>query len=909
MKVTPLPKSSGTLRGRGLQFLRTLLRASLFVLVIGLFIAVVAVLVRPQYLQRAAVGLDQRWGNQLWNYDRALSDKWSIAVGSYLRQFMDGVPEIPELVIDVPFREITKIYAQRDEALERGKLVQGIDDFVKGEIRLKDRTVPIKLRLKGDWNDHLMGRKWSFRIRIRNNEQLFGLRRFSIQNPNTRGFQAELLYFEVMRLFDVMVPRYQFVTVTLNGESMGLMALEEFFSKELLEYNQRKEGVIVRFDESLAWIAKDAISGEDNGWGGAFDHFSNAQIDAIGSSRIAESPVLTKQYAIAAGLLNGFVDKKLTAAEVFDTQKLAAFIAVSDFFGSWHAIAWHNMRFYLNPITLRLEPIPFDATLQDHFEGHQSVINDEPILVQMLADPLVWQAYTDVLAELAQMIRDGSIKTLLRETEAPQLRILQTEFRMLGEFPLDYLQPRVEALLSRAKLAAGKGAANTNLYLSYENERDEYPIFAHLGLLETAGHMRLQIDNAIPRDVHISAIEWVNETNAASVSAVQKEVFPVALLPRGVGGEGRRIVLDLAPPPEPAGWALEVTAGLAGRDWVRQFRPARIYPARSTPPVPYGDLAQQLEAHPFLEVDDASNHVSIATGSWDVLESLIIPVGYSLHIQAGTTLSFAPDAILLSRGAVTFSGESAAPIILQALNGESWPGMLVSEAPERSLLRHVVVRDTRGVSLGDWALTGGTNFYRSDVDMVDCELLDSYGEDALNIVHSQFDISGTLIRGTASDAFDADFSTGTLTGSRFVEIGAAGGGDAVDVSGTQITVSSSEFYGISDKALSVGEKSTMRAYNITIDTVGTGAASKDGSILELSDTEISNASFAGLTAYIKKPEYGVAEIIATNVAIKDTRTPVLVQTGSRVQVDGEDSEVQDIDVDALYETIMRKGLR
>jgi hypothetical protein len=176
-------------------------------------------------------------------------------------------------------------------------------------------------------------------------------------------------------------------------------------------------------------------------------------------------------------------------------------------------------------------------------------------------------------------------------------------------------------------------------------------------------------------------------------------------------------------------------------------------------------------------------------------------------------------------------------------------------------------------------------------------------------VHSQFDISGILIRGTASDAFDADFSTGTLTASRFVEVGTAGGGDAVDVSGSQITVSASEFRDVSDKALSVGEKSVMNASNIIIDTVGTGAASKDGSILNLSDAKISNASFAGLTAYVKKPEYGPAEIIAIDIVIKDAQTPVLVQTGSRVQLDGEDSAARDIDVDALYETVMRKGLR
>ena len=119
--------------------------------------------------------------------------------------------------------------------------------------------------------------------------------------------------------------------------------------------------------------------------------------------------------------------------------------------------------------------------------------------------------------------------------------------------------------------------------------------------------------------------------------------------------------------------------------------------------------------------------------------------------------------------------------------------MIVAEAPARSLLQHVVVRDTRGVSVGDWSLTGGVNFYMSDVDIVGCEFMDSHGEDALNIIHSEFAVSGTLIKGTASDAFDADFATGSVTNSRFQNIGLAGGGDAVDVSGSQITVTGSYF--------------------------------------------------------------------------------------------------------------------
>jgi hypothetical protein len=148
-----------------------------------------------------------------------------------------------------------------------------------------------------------------------------------------------------------------------------------------------------------------------------------------------------------------------------------------------------------------------------------------------------------------------------------------------------------------------------------------------------------------------------------------------------------------------------------------------------------------------------------------------------------------------------------------------------------------------------------------------------------------------------------------VTGSRFVNVGLAGGGDAVDVSGSEISVLDSEFSDVSDKALSVGERSTMEAAGITVSSSGTGAASKDASVLRIKDSEISGVTFAALTAYIKKPEYGPAEIVADNVRISESETTVLAQTGSRIVVDGEEAESRDVNVDALYETIMRKGLR
>jgi len=281
--------------------------------------------------------------------------------------------DVPKVYIDIKFKHLQKIYAKRDEALEQGVLIRGDNDYVPAKIRSENSEIKVKLRLKGDWVDHLEGKKWSFRIQTAGKSHLFGLRRFSIQHPKTRGFQGEALIHEVFSQFDILSPRYSFVDVVINGDNIGIMALEEHFSKELLERNGRKEGVIIRFNESLVWDAND---GSERGFGGAFDSHFNAKIDAFQASKIKKSERLTREYATAVGLLRGFTSKQLPASKVFDSELMGRYLAIAQFFGIWHEIRWHNQRFYLNPLTLKLEPIAFDANIQIAKEVGVNAINE-----------------------------------------------------------------------------------------------------------------------------------------------------------------------------------------------------------------------------------------------------------------------------------------------------------------------------------------------------------------------------------------------------------------------------------------------------------------------------------------------------------------------------------------------------
>ena len=101
----------------------------------------------------------------------------------------------------------------------------------------------------------------------------------------------------------------------------------------------------------------------------------------------------------------------------------------------------------------------------------------------------------------------------------------------------------------------------------------------------------------------------------------------------------------------------------------------------------------------------------------------------------------------------------------------------------------------------------------------------------------------------------------------------------------------------------------MVAKNIDINGAGTGAASKDGSTLTISDSHFANISTVGLMAYIKKPEYGGAKISGTNLTFKPPVKSARVQKGNQIILDGEMVETEDINVKEMYKTIMKPGLR
>ena len=829
-----------------------------------------------------------------------------IATGKYFKGLLLG-PAIPTLKIDMKFKHFDKIAAKREEALERKKLFALDNDLVPAKIQFQGREIPVKMRLKGDLIDHLETDKWSYRIQVKGNDQLLGMRRFSIQHPMTRNYLYEWVWLNNLRQEDVLALRYQFVNVVFNGTNKGVFALEEHFSKELLESQQRREGVIVTFDEEMFWRENNANPGS-----------INAKISTRRNSRVSENSVLSRQSDTAVALLKAFQENKLPASEVFDVPLLAKVLAISELWGANHGLHWNNLSFYYNPVTARLEPIGFDGIPKPNKPNQNQLFRAEGSLDwvgQALKDPVVAEAYLKELYRVSQPEYLQQLKAELNESLEKWQLVLYRDFsfgannQWLVTSVWDNLETRATNILGYLN--------STNTVLTFANNDRENKGEDTLQEVEVRNRLKVPVEilgfkigekfisadaswvkssgQIYNRDGQSTVVLPVVKPESEYIDPVENALFRFSVDPdiEQTSQDSQSLEIKVVTRPLGSSKSYETLVNSSPQN------------LNATPVPNAPKLEQALAKYPFLEKGEAQNVLRLKQGEWDVEGDLVLPKGMRLQVYPGTKLRFEPNAIFLSRGSLEFLGTAEAPIVLEPQK-DSWGGLVVLEAEAPSQWEYVTVKNThgigpdvnpKGVDRQGWTLTGGVNFYKSPIFCDYCRILGSEAEDGINVIRSSFEFKNSEFASVTSDAFDGDFVKGIVETSSFHDIA----GDAIDVSGSEVRVRNVALLDIGDKAISAGEGSQIEATDITAVNLGIGVASKDLSQVKLNRAVIKNAKYAGLAAYKKKPEYGPGDIKATNIDFKNTTQNTLVQTESWIELDGNRIEGTEVDVKAMYE--------
>jgi len=832
-----------------------------------------------------------------WNPagDDAYFDDFSI---SRLRhEKYPSYPGVSPFMLYVDTLQEVKLIKKREEAFRKGILETEDDDWVDGVLFANEQAHHIELRLKGDWLDHLLGMKWSFRLKLEKELMWNGIRTISVQNPLTRDFLNEWLLHYFCLSEDVLATRYGFIPLYFNDRSRGIYAWEEHFEKYLVESNNRREGPILKLNEDNFWKASLVVKRLKES-SLSLPIVPSAEILPFKTKRTTKDPVLLKQFEIAQDLYFQYKNASKPASEIFDVNKLAKYMAMLDLFGTYHGINWHNQRFYYNPVISKLEPIVFDnfsekgavkyvsaSLIGNVFLSLKEIKPSTIMMANVFRDKKFTDAYIKCLIEITDtvfiqtMLDDISVEvayydSLLRiefpnyliqnakmiRKEIPIFEQNVDQFHASVSEPLEarqsqYNSTRHNELIRGLVKAYSEPGTDTSKIVKIENFHSEEIIL----LGSSKNNKRLR--NTIFPEIRVPAI---NESGPGSIS------FPADTLSRYVYFMFQDNLESYTVP----------------------IRPWRS-PGGETPLqhllATYGDNYKE-----YFD-DNKDGRLILKDGIHEISEPLILPEGYQVIIHEGAVINLINHAGLISYSSVQIKGSESKPVIIKSSDGTG-NGFTVLQAPQESVIEHTVFDRLNTVDAGGWTLTGAVTFYESDVKLSHTSFQNNLCEDGLNIIRSDFRISECEFTNTFGDALDVDFGKGDILHTAFNYLN----NDAIDVSGSNIFIDQCEINNSNDKGISGGENSIVSINNTSVNGSVLGIASKDHSQLTINNCQINNCRF-GLVAFRKKPEFGPAHIIADKITMLSVAEPYMIETGSTCLVDGKNIEAEYEDVvDILY---------
>ena len=259
---------------------------------------------------------------------------------SFFKNFQES--KLEKVYLEINQKSILGLELQRKLKSENnGEIEEKSKRMLPAKINYKDQKYNIKMRTKGVRLAHYADKdQTSYKINIKGIKRLWGMKEFSFQKPITRNYTYEYLTHNLLGHIGLVKAKYFFVNLYLNDQDLGVYAVEENFSKEILERQNRRDGPIFSTKDELGEvfpnIAFELYS--DNFWK---DQYSKLISDLF-------------------SILNNIKQEKFHVNDYFDIDKWAKYFAIMDLSGTYHGALPKSVKFYYNPTTALFEPIGYD---------------------------------------------------------------------------------------------------------------------------------------------------------------------------------------------------------------------------------------------------------------------------------------------------------------------------------------------------------------------------------------------------------------------------------------------------------------------------------------------------------------------------------------------------------------------
>lgn len=798
--------------------------------------------------------------------------------------------DAPEMQINIKFKNFQKMLYERREALRSG----GNSNWnrhvkfsnVPAKINFEGKEYRAEISLKGSRKDHYSdSTRMSYQVNLKDGKTIMGMRKFSLHDPKMRNYIYEWVFHELLRQEGFISLKYDFIKVNVNGSNSGVYAIEERMDKILLERYGYSEGPIFKLADDL-----------DSAFFNTIEVFNHKKYLFEPWKDITE-----KAYALS----KNFQEGDYVLSKFVNTDMLAKYFAICDAFVFFHGSLVKSIRFYYNPITAKFEPIGFDGHLSEtwpHMVSSESMqrldylrsysaalsIFQKPIFFnEKKYDKDFLNKYVKYLRKYSSLrFQDEFFKNIADEL-TNKMAIIYKNHPLMADY-INSFGPE-EFKFTKDHFIARSNYIKDVLYFNRNVSRNR--LAARINLLKiTNNNIVVMVSNNYKLPIILKEV-IVNE---------EKKLEPTEehfLLPslfvnerdyRSFNFHAGDIKIEEVN-------SAKLGIQIVGIDSVH-YIDIDIYKGKIDS-IMNDHIRKKENTDLFSDIlsyDDSSSIIYFKKGKHTVSQFIKIPEGYEVFIKDGTEINLVDSAFILSYSPLHIKGKSENPV---RITSDNTGGIAVFNCDSTSSIINVQFDGLSYPRSDEWKLTGAITFYKSPVIIENSEFRSNHSEDFLNIKHTFFKIFGSKFINVYSDAFDSDFSTGSISNTNFEKTG----NDAIDVSGSKIKCSDIEIISAGDKAFSAGEKSELIVTDSKVRNSEIGFASKDNSNIECKRIDIFNSKL-GFTAYQKKPEYGPAKISAEDVNMRGNKVETLTEIRSTIFLNGKliEGDVEDVGDEFMY---------
>ena len=329
----------------------------------------------------------------------------------------------------------------------------------------------------------------------------------------------------------------------------------------------------------------------------------------------------------------------------------------------------------------------------------------------------------------------------------------------------------------------------------------------------------------------------------------------------------------LAPRPSPYDWeAVGPVLCWGGEtdgfchEIVRGFRENR----GKGPGLPDGGSRPALD----LSMLASCKRLILPSGRYRIDRAAVSAPGCTVVFSPDTEIRFTESASLILRGPVEFPGSGR---VLFDAEKDSWGGVVIDGGGRRVIVQNAQFSHTNEFHQGGKRWTGALTILNSPQSVVvNSVFTDTAGDDALNILGGSSLIQGNVFNGTR-DAIDIDEGARhTIRGNLMRAVA----DDGVDLGGVEsATIFDNTILGAGDKAISVGEGSTVAIGGNLFYRGNVGVAVKEGCLVVL-DRPVIVGNSIGLSLYKKLNPNAKPGSISGSAYLGGNETPMRLEEGT-----------------------------